>query len=254
MFQSLKLGRLLGIDLYVHGTFWLLPLLVLFGGFGADGPGGIPVAMATLFAVFGCVALHELGHALAAAGFGIRTRDITLSPIGGVARLERMPETALPEIAIALAGPAVNVVIAMGLGAVLVANYAVGSAAVYVASPVQMFLERVFLANVGLVVFNLIPAFPMDGGRVFRAALSLFSNRESATAMASGVGSVIAGLFVLWGIVSIEPFLALIGVAVFLMGRAELASVREREAYKRAVRGQAQMPWIYYPNERVWTR
>ena len=116
MFGSMKLGKLFGIDTYVHGTFWLLPLFVLVNSLGA-GVSTIAIAFELLFvfAVFGCVALHEVGHALAAAAYGIRTRDITLYPIGGVASLEGMPEKPLQEVVVALAGPAVNVVIAAGI-------------------------------------------------------------------------------------------------------------------------------------------
>src|SRR3954453_13010971 len=123
MFQSLKLGKFFGIDLYVHGTFWLLPFLVLFGGVaGGSGIVGVAEELAFLFALFGCVVLHEIGHALAARAYGIGTRDITLYPIGGVASLERMPEKPMQEVAVALAGPLVNVVIAFGLFAGLFAN------------------------------------------------------------------------------------------------------------------------------------
>ena len=120
MFQSMKLGKFFGIDLYIHGTFWLLPLFVFISGMLS---GVTPVALggelAFLFAVFGCVVLHEVGHALAARGYGIATRDITLYPLGGVASPNGCREPGR-EIAIALAGPAVNVVIAIGLFAILV--------------------------------------------------------------------------------------------------------------------------------------
>src|SRR5262245_18669949 len=116
MFQSMKLGKFFGIDFYIHGTFWLLPLFVLFSGFMAGGSlAAVGTEVAFIFAVFGCVALHEVGHALAARAYGIGTRDITLYPLGGVASLEHMPEKPGREIAIALAGPAVNVVIAAAL-------------------------------------------------------------------------------------------------------------------------------------------
>src|SRR5262245_61970312 len=115
MFSSLKLGKPFGIDLYVHGTFWLLPLFVFVSGALGGDLFGAAFDVAVLFAVFGCVALHEVGHALAAALYGIRTRDITLYPVGGVASLERMPEKPWHEIVVALAGPAVNFVIALGL-------------------------------------------------------------------------------------------------------------------------------------------
>src|SRR5688500_1167755 len=114
MFSSLKIGRWFGIDVFVHPTFWLLPLLVVLGGVG-----NVPFELAARFGAFGCVALHEYGHALAARWFGIRTRDITLYPLGGVARLEGMPERPWPEIVVALAGPAVNIVIAAGLFGIL---------------------------------------------------------------------------------------------------------------------------------------
>ena len=123
MFQSMKLGKFFGIDLYVHGTFWLLPLFIFVSGWmSGSTPAVLAFDLAFMFAMFGCVALHEVGHALAARAYGIGTRDITLYPVGGVASLERMPEKPGREIAIALAGPAVNVVIAVGLFAGLVAG------------------------------------------------------------------------------------------------------------------------------------
>ncbi len=232
MFQSMKIGRVLGIDLYVHGTFWLLPLFVLFGGMGS-GAYGVGIDLAVLFAVFGCVALHELGHAVAASWFGIRTRDITLSPLGGVARLENMPDKPWPEIVIALAGPAVNVVIAILLAGLLFVDGSSVMGAISAGSPLADLTARVLIANVFLVLFNLIPAFPMDGGRVFRAGMSLFVGRETATELAAGLGSVLAVLFVLGGLFLFHPMLMFIGVAVFLMGRAELAAVRYQEQEKR---------------------
>jgi len=221
---SLKLGRLFGIDLFVHGTFWLLPAFVLFGGLAAGGD--VALDLAVLFAVFGSVALHEYGHAVAAAWYGIRTRDITLYPIGGVARLEGMPDRAWPEIVIALAGPAVNVAIAAVLGTLMVAGGVVGASSLAGDSFAGDFLTRLLTANVGLVLFNLIPAFPMDGGRVLRAGVHLFADRVTATEVATTVGTVIAGLMVVAGVAGAGPMLAVIGAAVFLMGRAELMQVR----------------------------
>src|SRR4051812_31928032 len=145
MFGSLKLGKLFGIDTYVHGTFWLLPLIVLMQTLGA-GATAVAFELLFVFAVFGGVALHEVGHALAARAYGIRTRDITLYPIGGVALLDRMPEKPLQEVAVALAGPAVNVAIAFGL--------LLGLAGSGLALPwempydvVELFVQQMFWAN-----------------------------------------------------------------------------------------------------------
>src|SRR5438128_7805967 len=128
MFGSLKLGKLFGIDLYVHGTFWLLPLFVFFSGVLANDPFGAAFEVVVLLAIFGCIALHEAGHALAARFYGIATRDITLYPMGGIASLERMPTKPWREIVIALAGPAVNLAIVVGIiGGFIAGNLALPS-------------------------------------------------------------------------------------------------------------------------------
>lgn len=231
MLNNWRIGRPFGIDVFVSGWFWILPLVVFVTSF-ADGLDAALFNTASLLALFGCVGLHELGHALAARGYGIRTRDITLYPIGGVARLERMPEKPLAEVAIALAGPAVNVVIALLLGAVWVGGqYALGSA--FRGGVPGQFVERLMLGNAALAVFNLIPAFPMDGGRVLRAFLSWFTTRSTATNVASWVGSGFAVLFGLYGLVSFNPFLVVLAVSVFMMGRQEVAAVRQQEQWKR---------------------
>ena len=171
MFASLKLGKLFGIDTYVHGTFWLLPLFVLFSNLGA-GLDKLAFEMLFVFAAFFCIALHEVGHALAARAYGIRTRHITLYPIGGIAALERMPEKPLHEVVVALAGPAVNVVIAVGLFGGLVVGGLVMPWATGPMEVVPEFLGQLVFANLFLCAFNLLPAFPMDGGRVLRALLA----------------------------------------------------------------------------------
>jgi Zn-dependent protease len=277
MLSSLKLGKLFGIDLYVHGTFWLLPLFVLFGGVLSGDVASAGFDVAVLLAVFGCVALHEVGHALAARAYGIGTRDITLYPIGGVASLERMPERPLHEIVIALAGPAVNVVLAAGLFAAVAIGNAL-PAAWFSSGPdlADVFLARLFWANVFLCGFNLLPAFPMDGGRVLRAVLSLGMNRLSATKVAATVGAVVAAGFVLVGLFPREVFgtstphigLIVLGVVVFLLGQAELQAVRVEQARRHWGRlwdplGEviAEPPvaepftgWRYDPVRRVWTQ
>jgi Zn-dependent protease len=243
MLGSWRIGRPLGIDLSIHSSFWLLPLFVLVMGWGR-GAFAAAFDVAVVLAAFGCVALHELGHALAARWYGIRTRDIILYPIGGVARLDRIPERPWPEIVIALAGPAVNVAIAAALGLVLLAdNFALGI------TPsdghlANVFLERLLVVNVGLVLFNLIPAFPMDGGRVLRATLSWFTNRVTATNVASWIG---AGFAVLFGVYALmppnpQPMLLILAFALFVMGRQEAMMVRmmERDRHRRQLWDEAE--------------
>jgi Zn-dependent protease len=236
MFRSSRVGSVAGIGIFVHWTFWLLPLW-----FGLQSlPKGLPEAVltvGTLLAFFFCVLLHELGHAFTARGFGIRTLDITMYPIGGAARLERMSERPVEELLIALAGPAVNVVIAFGLvpllllmGAPLLPAMEPG----HYASFAGEFLARLLVLNVGLVVFNLLPVFPMDGGRVLRAVLSAVLDRLWATRVAVAVALPIALAFI-WGAFNgAGPLLAVIAVLVLLLGQAELAVVRYQEARKRA--------------------
>jgi len=230
MFQSLKLGKCFGIDLYVHATFWLLPLFVLFGDLMSGGElGGIIFHIMFIFAVFGCIVLHEVGHALAARAYGIGTRNITLYPIGGVASLERMPEKPAREIAIALAGPAVNLVIAAALFLGLLAGSTLIPAS-NESNPLELLATNVLMANLILCGFNLLPAFPMDGGRVLRALLAMQMTRLRATEIAVGVGTVVAGVFLVIGLLDKRLGLMVLAVAVYLLGQAELAMVRVREA------------------------
>ena len=280
MFSSLKLGRIFGIDLYAHGTFWLLPLFVFLSGVVSTGFASATFEVGVILAIFGCVALHEVGHALAARYYGVHTRDITLYPIGGVASLERMPERPWHEIVISLAGPAVNVVIALGiLVGVWARSYVlpVGwSSAEF--GVTEAFLGRLFIANAFLAVFNLIPAFPMDGGRVLRALLSFGLPRLDATRAAVGVGSVVAaGLFMIGlvglpalGVSGFNLSLMLVAGVVFVLGQAELAAVRAQEARKLWRRRSAEFlagtpyadavqpddhftGWRYDPARRVWS-
>ena len=243
MFGSLHIGRMFGINVFVHGTFWLLPALMLFSGVAAGQTAELPMNLAVLFGIFGCVALHEFGHAIAASWYGIRTRDITLYPIGGVARLENMPHRPLPEIVVALAGPAVNVVIAMVLAAVLFVDRLPLAPSILTWPPMAEFAVRLLEANVVLVVFNLIPAFPMDGGRVLRAVLHMFMNRVSATEGAAGVGAVVAGLLFLAGLTFGNVMLSVLAVVVFLLGRAELMSVRHEDREQRRQAKWDDEPW-----------
>src|SRR5687767_4660571 len=223
MFQSLRIGRLFGIDVFVHPTFWLLPLFVFLSGSASSGAALAALDVAVVFAVFGCVALHEFGHAIAAMYYGIRTRDITLYPIGGVARLENMPERAWPEIVVALAGPAVNVAIAAGIAGLMALDGFTVLDGLKAGLSLEAFWARLLVANVVLVAFNLLPAFPMDGGRVCRAVVRWFSHRLTATRIASTVGAGIALLLGLFGLYYQEFMLVLVAGFVFLAGRGDLA-------------------------------
>src|SRR5262249_25218547 len=206
MLRFWQLGKAFGIGLYIHSTFLLLPLLLLLDSH-AEGPVRVLFQLALLAAVFGCVLLHELGHALTARRYGIRTVDITLYPIGGVARLERPPTRLVEELCVALAGPAVNVVIAALLTPLVVGaaftgllagslEEALSSGGLHVAA---FFVGGLWFANVVLVLFNMLPTFPMDGGRVLRALLSMRLDPVRATAIAVIVGRVVlfAGLLAL---------------------------------------------------------
>lgn len=230
MFQSWKLGRLFGIDIHVHWTFLFLPLLVLFNTLQVGSPGLLPYSLTLVGAAFGCVVLHELGHALAARRYGIGTRDITLYPIGGVARLERMPAQPWQEFWIAVAGPAVNVVIAAVLiPLVLLYGHISHDGAIPAAFFAGNLLLDLATINVILVVFNMLPAFPSDGGRVLRALLATRLDRVRATQIAANVGIVTAIGIALYGVLVVESFMPVV-VAGFLvlMGRMELASERYR--------------------------
>lgn len=243
MFGSLRIGKFFGIDLNVHGTFWLLPLFVLFGGAFSGNVSGAVFDVAVLFAAFGCIALHEVGHALAARYYGIDTRDITLYPVGGVASLERMPERPLQEIVIALAGPAVNLMIAAGLVAGIVGNSMAfpGTFSLYGLDLFDLFVWNLLLVNAALLAFNLIPAFPMDGGRVLRAVLSIGMRRVDATRVAITVGAVLAAIGLVIGVFGVPSYgitggnlgLIFVSVVVFLLGQAELAGVRAEAARRR---------------------
>src|SRR5512147_789112 len=185
---SFHLGRLLGIDVYIHFTFLLLLAFIGFShGFATRSAEAALGGVLFFAGLFVCVLLHEYGHALAARRYGIGTRDITLLPIGGVARLERMPEKPSQEFVVALAGPAVNVVIAIGLFVGLKLGGWWQPLSSLSTTGGNLF-ERLLIANVFLVLFNLLPAFPMDGGRVLRALLAMKLNHTRATRIAARIG------------------------------------------------------------------
>lgn len=234
MFGSLRLGKLFGIDVFVHGTFWLLPLFIFLSGVAANNTSGAMFDIVVVFGIFGYIALHEAGHALAARYYGIGTRDITLYPMGGIASLERIPSRPGREIVIALAGPAVNLAIVLGIiGGIVLGDFAMPALWYSAdASLAELFLGRLLVANAFLAIFNLIPAFPMDGGRVLRAVLSLGMSRLDATRAAVVVGSVIAVIGGIFALIDQNISLALVAGVVFYLGRAELEAVKHQEARK----------------------
>jgi Zn-dependent protease/CBS domain-containing protein len=226
---SWKLGRFAGIDVFVHATFLLLIGWVALSYWLQQGSLAAALSgVLFILALFLCVVLHEFGHALMARRFGIQTRDITLLPIGGVARLERMPDDPKQELWVALAGPAVNVVIVavlFGLLAILGRPALFGSLSLTEGS----FLERLMLVNVSLVVFNLIPAFPMDGGRVLRALLAMRLEYTQATQVAAALGQGLAFVFGFIGLFT-NPFLLFIAFFVWIGAAQESSMVQMRSA------------------------
>lgn len=230
---SFKIVRLAGIDVYIHVTFLLL-LGYLAYTFYAPRQSLDDALQGLVFilAVFGTVVLHELGHALAARRYGIETQDITLLPIGGVARLARIPEEPVQELVVAAAGPLVNVVIAATLLAGILANGGFSPMTELTSHPAGLggtFAERMFMVNVWLVVFNLIPAFPMDGGRILRAFLALAIDYAQATHVAALIGQGIAFLFALAGLFGGNLMLVFVALFVWI-GAAGEASVAQMRA------------------------
>ena len=220
---SLYLGQIAGIKLNIHWTFiillgWIFVVHLRLGYSFFDGL----IAVLFILAIFTCVVLHELGHALTARRFGIKTRNITLLPIGGLANMERLPEKPGQELQVAVMGPLVNVVIAFLLYLYLNATGDIPTLEELVASQEEgkslivegYFLFNLMLVNVVLVLFNIIPAFPMDGGRMLRAILCFNFPRAVATKIAARIGQTIAVLFVIVGFYA-NMWLIFIGVFIF---------------------------------------
>lgn len=232
---GLPLFRFRGIRVFVHWSFLILPAWIAISGFmdelsAADILGRIGLVLI----VFVCVVMHEFGHAITAQHYGVRTRDITLLPIGGVANLERMPEEPKQEFWITVAGPLVNLAIAaVAFVAIAIAGITVIFSDVMLgATTVTNVLMFVFSANLVLFLFNLVPAFPMDGGRILRSLLSMRMPREKATRIAASIGRFFAVAFVLYGLLDKQPFLALIGLFIFLAAGAESRMVQKQAALR----------------------
>ncbi len=226
---STTLGRFADIEVKVHVTFLLLLAWVAISYWRAERSVEATLGgLVFILAIFACVVLHEFGHALTARRYGVKTRDIILLPIGGVARLERIPDNPRQELWIALAGPAVNVVIAATLTTWLQLTggwHSVEELAVSGGS----FLERLLAVNLFLVLFNLIPAFPMDGGRVLRALLGMRMDHVKATQIAASIGQMLAYGFGFLGLFT-NPFLVFIALFVWIGANQEASMVQIKSA------------------------
>ncbi|MBO8142365.1 MAG: site-2 protease family protein [Firmicutes bacterium] len=221
---SVDVARVAGITVRLHITFLLLLAWIAMANYFAGGVSAAVGALAFIAGIFGSVLLHELGHALAARRYGIRTADITLLPIGGVARLERLPERPAEELVVALAGPLVNVVIAAVLYSGLVLSGRSNALTGFGLVEGNLWAQLLF-TNLWLALFNLVPAFPMDGGRVLRAVLAARMGFARATQAASVVGQGFAFLFVLIGFF-VNPMLIFIGLFIYLGAASEASTAQ----------------------------
>ncbi|KYG82477.1 site-2 protease family protein [Roseivirga echinicomitans] len=228
MKRSLYLGQFSKIKVFVHWTFLILIAYIVLVGL-SSGQNAAQIGWHILFilTIFLCVVLHEFGHALVGRRFGFRTKDIVLLPIGGVARFEKLPENPKQEFLVSIAGPAVNFVIATII--YFAAQLSIHSVLSLDMTSVNAanFVILLWVVNLSLGFFNLIPAFPMDGGRIFRSILAMFQPREKATKIAVAVGQVLAVGFIVWGLYY-NPFLIVIGAFIILAGSAESSMVHSQ--------------------------
>ncbi len=223
---SFSIGTVRGTAVRIHFTFLLLLLWFGLAGWLSSGPQAAISTVLFLVLLFLCVVLHEFGHIFAARHFGVRTPEVVLLPIGGVARLERIPEEPRAEFLIAIAGPAVTLAIAVALVALL-GGLPPAETLMEMTGPRAM-LAQLAYANVVLFVFNLLPAFPMDGGRVLRAGLSQWLGHRRGTRIAASAGQAVAVLLGLTGIFSQNVILVLVAVFVYLAAGSERGIVELR--------------------------
>lgn len=226
---AFRIGTYRNIGVYIHWTFLLL--LFWVGGnsfFEGSSVNVIAEEIGFLLMVFLCVLLHEFGHALSAARYGIPTKDITLLPIGGLARLEKIPERPGHELVVAIAGPAVNVIIIIVLAVVMYFGKGLPLGLDFIRPESNSFVVNLMLVNISLVVFNMIPAFPMDGGRILRSLLAMKLSKLKATKIAARIGQIISVGFVVFGWLY-SPMLILIGIFIFFGAKAELKHIIESE-------------------------
>ncbi|MEN9414460.1 MAG: hypothetical protein RLZ62_764, partial [Bacteroidota bacterium] len=250
---ALKIFTAFGIPVFIHWTFGFIFVFILWNAQSEGMTTMETLTYTALFmSLFVCVLLHEYGHALAARRYGVKTQDIVLMPIGGVARLEKMPDKPMQEFVVAIAGPMVNVVIAillmLGIWLLtdpayieLMANLVISAeegneiieeTGIQIPQTLQFAINLAIL-NIVLVIFNMIPAFPMDGGRVFRALLSMKTGRPKATRIASMVGQVIAGLIIFYGIWTNAFMTIVLGLFVIYGARSENAMVQLEDLLSR---------------------
>jgi Zn-dependent protease/CBS domain-containing protein len=225
---SFKIARIAGIDVRIHATFFLLVAYVAYIGSASGSSGGLLGAI-FICLLFLCVLLHEFGHAFAAKAYGIRTADITLLPIGGVARMERMPEKPYQELIVALAGPLVNVVIAAVLATVLALNGDLNLRSLLHGDSPNL-LELLLYTNIAMCVFNLIPAFPLDGGRVLRSLLATQMDYPRATQIAATIGQGLALALGVFAAFQTNMLLILIAIFIYIGAENESVFVQMRNA------------------------
>ena len=220
---SFKLGKIADIGIFIHWTFSLLILFIVFINY-RSGQNATQILWSVFFvlSIFITVVMHELGHALAAKRYNIITKDITLLPIGGIARLEKIPEKPIEELIVAIAGPLVNIVLAVITGIFITIPATSEQLMAQLANGVNAnnFFLNFFLVNFWLALFNLIPAFPMDGGRILRALLSFRLQRHVATRISARIGQFLALGFILLGFFT-SPFLIFIGIFVIIGAQVE---------------------------------
>ncbi len=228
MKSKFRLGSVSNFVIYVHWTLVAMfaGIFVLFVARGASISAAL-LSLLLIALVFGSVILHELGHTFVARHFGIGTKDITMYPIGGVASLLRNPSSAWEEFWIAIAGPLVNLAIAVVIGIFLKGKGMLVPATDLFAMETSIWTTLMWM-NVALALFNLIPAFPMDGGRVLRAGLASTMSYSAATSIATSVGQALAIMFFLAGLVKFNIVMMFIGVFVFAAARQEAALQRDR--------------------------
>jgi Zn-dependent protease/CBS domain-containing protein len=271
MKDSIRLLTVRGIVIRIHLTFPLILVwaVLQFGVFTGQGVVGAIFGIVVTLLLFAVVVLHELGHSIAAQNYGVPVKEIVLLPLGGVARLERIPENPMQEFVIAIAGPAVNFVIA---GLLLIVNQLLG-----IGSPLtdlslmvariesrglDAVFDYIFTANLLLAAFNLLPAFPLDGGRVLRALLASRMEYARATSIAVSVGQGLAWLLGLWGFLGGNFFLIIIAIFIYFAGGQEgqmvqfrrvFGNLKVRQAYSRQAQTLAPQATLQEAVERLLT-